>query len=78
VPAEDRVGVVTEAGLQSIHFALLGVIQAQFVDVVRRLWVGRAEFAKGDMIAAPQRKARTLDGLSIEALRARHFSEVCM
>src|ERR1700682_1666034 len=46
VPPEDRVGVVTKANFQSIHFTLLGVIQAQFVDLVRRLWAGRTEFAE--------------------------------
>src|SRR6266436_7503184 len=39
VPSEDRVGVVAEARFQSIHLTLLDVIQAQFVDVTRRLWV---------------------------------------
>src|SRR5438046_7530076 len=46
VPPEDRVGVITEAISESIHFALLDVVQAQFVDVLRRLWVGRAELAE--------------------------------
>src|SRR5438876_3095265 len=46
VPPEDRVGVITEAGLQGIHFTFIDVIQPQFVNVMRRLWVGRAELAE--------------------------------
>jgi hypothetical protein len=48
VPPEDCVGVVTEARFQSIHFALMNVIEAQFVNVVRRLCVGCSEFAEGE------------------------------
>src|SRR6266566_4763299 len=48
VPLEDRVGVITKAISESIHFALVNVIQAQFVNVMRRLWVGRTEFAEGE------------------------------
>src|SRR5947207_3406626 len=56
VPFEERVGVVTEARFESIHFSLLGVIQAQFVDVVRRLWIGRPEFADGEHYRGPDKK----------------------
>jgi hypothetical protein len=45
---EERVGVVTEARFQSIDFTFLGVIEAQFVNVRRRLLVGRTEFAEGE------------------------------
>src|SRR4051812_42230131 len=38
VPPEERVGVVTEARFERIHFALLGMVLTQFVDVRRRLW----------------------------------------
>jgi hypothetical protein len=56
VPSEDRVGVVSEARFQSVHFIPLGVIQPQFVDVARRLWVGRAELAEGEHYRSPAKK----------------------
>src|SRR5207248_6181439 len=56
VPSEDRVGVITEASFQSIHFALLDVIQAQFVNVVRRLCVGPAERAEAEHYRGPAKK----------------------
>src|SRR3981081_906179 len=56
VPSEDRVGVVTEARFQSIHFALLHMIQAQFVNVMRRLWAGGAERAKGEHYRDTEKK----------------------
>src|ERR1700676_669748 len=56
VPSEDRVGVVSEARLQSIHFTFVDVIQAQFVNVMRRLWVGRAELAEGEHYRGPAKK----------------------
>src|ERR1700720_444106 len=34
VPLEDRVGVIAKAISESIHFALVDVVQAQFVNVV--------------------------------------------
>src|SRR6266545_805850 len=37
VPLEDRVGVITKASFESIHFALVDVIKAQFVNVVWRV-----------------------------------------
>src|SRR3981081_813779 len=46
VPSEDRVGVITKAIFESIHFALVDVIQAQFVNVVWR--VGSAERAEAE------------------------------
>src|SRR5439155_21836571 len=43
VPFEDRVGVITKARFESLHFALVNMIQAQFVNVVSRFRVGSAE-----------------------------------
>jgi hypothetical protein len=40
--------VVTEARFQSIHFTFVDVVQAQFVNVGRRLCNGRAELAEGE------------------------------
>src|ERR1700720_497048 len=34
VPLEDRVGIITKAISESIHFTLVNMIQAQFVNVV--------------------------------------------
>src|SRR3954454_4034559 len=48
VSLEDRISVITEARFQSIHFSLLSVIQAQFINVRWGLCVGRTEFAKGE------------------------------
>src|SRR6266567_1846712 len=53
VPSEDRVGVVTETRFQSIHFTLLGVIEAQLVNVVRRLRIGRAELSESEHDSNP-------------------------
>ena len=48
VPFEDRVGVITKASFERIHFAFLYVIQAQFVNVVWRLRIGTAERADAE------------------------------
>src|SRR5437879_10486168 len=34
VPPEDRVGMITKSRLERIHFALVSVIQAQFVNML--------------------------------------------
>src|SRR5438105_15072810 len=56
VPSEDRVGVVAEARFQSVHFTLLDVIQAQFISVMWRLRVGRAERAEREHDRGPAKK----------------------
>jgi hypothetical protein len=48
VPSEDRVDVITKASFESIHFALIDVIQTQFVNVLRRFRVGSTERAKAE------------------------------
>ena len=55
VPSEDRVGVITKASFESIHFALVHVIQTQFVNVVWRALDPRSEL-KPSITAAPERK----------------------
>ena len=44
VPLEDRVRVIAKASFESIHFPLVNVIQAQFVNVA---WLFRIGSAKG-------------------------------
>src|SRR3954463_5888384 len=56
VSLEDRISVITKARFQSIYFSLLGVIQAQFINVRRRLCVGRTEFAEGEHYYDSQNK----------------------
>src|SRR5947208_6391182 len=64
VSLEDRISVTTKARFQSIHFSLLGVIQAQFINVRRQLCVGRTEFAEGEHQCDPKKKDKTYDGFS--------------
>src|SRR5258705_10614024 len=60
VTSEDRVGVIAEAGYQSIHFALVYVVQAQFVNVAWRLGVGVAERAETEHCQGPGEKAQNI------------------
>src|SRR5260370_7890130 len=53
VSLEDRISVITKARFQSIHFSLLGVIQAQFINVRRRLCVGRTYFFECKLSFSP-------------------------
>src|SRR5205807_7485762 len=48
VSLEDRISVITKTRFPSRHFSLLGVIQSQYINVRRRLCVGRTEFAEGE------------------------------
>src|SRR6266404_3320601 len=43
VPPEDRVGVIAKAISESIDFALVNMIQAQFVNVMSRFRIGCAK-----------------------------------
>jgi hypothetical protein len=48
VPSEDGIGVITEASFERIHFALVNVIQAQFVNVVSSVRVGSPHGAQAE------------------------------
>ena len=56
VPSEDRVDVITKASFESIHFALVDVIQTQFVNVVRRFRIRSAERAEAEHYRGPAKK----------------------
>jgi hypothetical protein len=48
MPLEDCVSVIAKARFERVHFALFHVIQAQFVNVVRRLRIRSAKCAEAE------------------------------
>src|SRR5437762_1490993 len=56
VPLEDRVGVIAKTSFESIHFALVNVIQAQFVNVVWRFCIRSAECAQAEHYNGAEKK----------------------
>jgi hypothetical protein len=55
-PSEDRADVISKASFESIHFALVDVIEAQFVNVLRRFRIGSAERAEAEDYRGPAKR----------------------
>ena len=52
---EDRIGMITKARSERVHFACVNVVHAQFVNVVRRIRSADGREAERDRAATKKR-----------------------